>query len=126
MIVFIAPIFYWILNAIMNGGSLSDFFDYGLIIFVSMFATSLFSLPTFLIIHFVILKFENRNVSPIHLKIITSIIGSIGVLITFASLDFSLFKSVRGLLMPISFLVSIICASFLFNTDNNYKNSNSG
>ena len=117
--ILVTPFIYWPVNIYLNGHSLFNLSEIGPVVFATMLGACILSMPTFLIIYLCIGKMKQKNYREINIKRLTSIIGSIGVICTFALLDFSILFSFIGFLFPASYIILICFSSYFFKTDTN-------
>ena len=123
---FITPLIYWPINVYLNGDSLSNLLEFFPVLFATIFGALILSLPTFLTLNFLLEKMIVLKYSYKIIKSSMSLVGSIGVFLTFLILDSSLFISLKGILFPIIYALIIIVSSWLFKVESSFKNSNFG
>jgi len=122
--IFVTPFIYWPINVYVNDHSLFNLNEIAPVAFATMLGACILSLPTFLILYLCLDKMKKKDYKEKYIKRITSIIGSIGVICTFALLDSSILFSFIGLLFPASYILLICFSSYYFKTDKIQGESN--
>lgn len=117
MTVFGTPFLYWPIIILINDSSLFNLIESFPVLFMSMVATCVLSLPTFFILSLCLNHYSKQKYRSESIKNRTALITVFGVLITFAILDFSIFYSFKGVLFPGSYILMLCFSSYFFNTD---------
>lgn len=122
--VFATPLFYWPVNLWINGDSFSNLSEFGPVLFATILGAAILSLPTFFILYFLLKKMYKVRRSAKSIKQSISIVGTAGIILTFLIVDASLFITFKGLMLPIIYLLIMICSSYIFKIDSGFEKAN--
>ena len=126
MTILVTPFIYWPVNIFVNDNVLFKLDEIGPVAIATMLGGCILSLPTFLILYFYLEKMKKRLGEERLIKNYFFLIGSIGVIGTFALLDFSILLSLIGILFPASYILVICFSTYFFKIDQNSEHTNYG